>query len=130
MRNKTDLLYKLRGNVSNLIKEQVRRGTGKSKNSKTLEILGCTISDFKLHIESQFLNWMSWENYGNCTSNTYNCSWQLDHIIPSSSAKTEEDVYLLNHWSNFQPLCSKINRDIKRNYIAAVTNLEFKMTII
>ena len=37
----------------------------------------------------------------------------LDHIIPICSAKTDEDVYKLNHWSNFQPLCSKINRNIK-----------------
>jgi hypothetical protein len=28
--------------------------------------------------------------------------------------KSEEDVIKLNHYSNFQPLCSKINRDIKR----------------
>ena len=39
---------------------------------------------------------MCWNNYA-----TY---WQLDHIIPISWAKTEEDVYKLNHYSNFQPL--------------------------
>jgi hypothetical protein len=26
-----------------------------------------------------------------------------------------EEVIILNHYSNFQPLCSKINRDIKKN---------------
>jgi len=43
--------------------------------------------------------------------------WDLDHIIPISSAKNEEDVLNLSRFSNFQPLCSKINRDIKRNQI-------------
>ena len=30
--------------------------------------------------------------------------WHLNHIIPISSAQTEEDVYRLNHYTNFQPL--------------------------
>ena len=28
----------------------------------------------------------------------------MDHIIPISSAETEEDIYRLNHYTNFQPL--------------------------
>ena len=102
-----------------------------TKNERTLKILSCTIEEFKKHIESQFLNWMNWSNYGNIcgTELQYNCSWDLDHIIPISSAKTEEEVYLLNHWSNFQPLCSKINRDVKKANIYPCSNLELKITI-
>lgn len=29
--------------------------------------------------------------------------------------KNIEEVVMLNHYSNLQPLCSKINRDIKRD---------------
>lgn len=98
------------------------------KNSSTLEILGCTFEDFKQYIEKQFLNWMSWENYGNvCETLEYNCSWDLDHIIPISYAKTEEEVYLLNHWSNFQPLCSKVNRWEKKNIVYSVCNIELNI---
>ena len=61
-----------------------------------LEILGCSFQEFKLHLESQFDEWMNWENQG-----TY---WHMDHIIPISSAQTEEDVWRLNHYTNFQPL--------------------------
>ena len=43
---------------------------------------------------------MSWENQG---------KWHLDHIIPISSAKTEEDVIRLNHYTNFQPLWAEDN---------------------
>jgi hypothetical protein len=56
---------------------------------------------------------MNWENQG-----TY---WHMDHIIPISSAETEEDVYRLNHYTNFQPLYwldnlrkgNKVNSEIK-----------------
>lgn len=39
---------------------------------------------------------------------------QLNHIIPISSSFVEEDIVRLNNFVNFQPLCSKINRDIKK----------------
>jgi 5-methylcytosine-specific restriction endonuclease McrA len=75
---------------------------------------------------------MNWDNYGNTcgTELKYNCSWDLDHIVPISYAKTEEEIYILNHWSNFQPLCSKINRDIKKAVLHPCTNLELKITKI
>jgi len=44
-----------------------------------------------------------------------NITWDLDHIIPISSAQTEEDVYRLSHYTNLRPLCSFNNRWIKRN---------------
>ena len=39
----------------------------------------------------------------------------IDHIIPLSSAKTEEDIIRLNHYTTLQPLCSYTNRYIKKN---------------
>lgn len=102
-----------------------------SRNLKSTEnILGCTFEEFRQHIERQFENWMSWENRGNIcgTELQYNCSWDLDHIIPTSTAETMEEVCLLNHWSNFQPLCSKVNRDVKRATLYPCTNLELGIT--
>lgn len=32
-------------------------------------------------------------------------------IIPLSSVNTEDGLIKLNHYTNLQPLCSKINRD-------------------
>jgi hypothetical protein len=94
-RLQTDELFKLQFNLRNLIRNAFRRGfTTKSK--KTIEILGCSFEEFKIHLESKFDNKMNWLNQG-----TY---WHMDHIIPISSAKTEEEVYRLNHYTNFQPL--------------------------
>ena len=72
---------------------------------------------------------MNWDNYGNCEENIYKCSWHLDHIVPISKAKTEEDIYLLNHWSNFQPLCSVENNN-KRGKLKPCTNLVLKRTFL
>ena len=94
-RTTKDPLYKLSRYIRSLIRVSFRnKFTTKSK--KTIEILGCTFEKFKIHLESQFDSNMDWKNQG-----TY---WHMDHIIPISSAKTEEDVYRLNHYTNFQPL--------------------------
>jgi hypothetical protein len=91
----TDDFFKLKFNIRSLIRNAFnRKFTTKSK--KTIEILGCSFQEFKLHLESKFDDKMNWENQG-----TY---WHLDHIIPISSAETEEDVCRLNHYTNFQPL--------------------------
>ena len=42
---------------------------------------------------------------------------KLDHVVPLSTAKKEEDIIKLNHYTNLQPLCSKINRDIKKDKV-------------
>ena len=89
---------------------------GYTKNSHTTEILGCNFKHFKSYLESKFEDWMSWENYG-LYNGELNFGWDIDHKIPMTSCKTEDDVFKLNNYLNLQPLCSKINRDIKRDII-------------
>lgn len=107
IRRKSDIIYHSITNVRNTIKKAIKRG-GYTKSSKAFEILGCTYSNFIIYIESQFESWMSWENNGIYTGK-YNETWQYDHIIPISSAKTEEEILKLSHYTNFQPLCSRKN---------------------
>lgn len=57
---------------------------------------------------------MTWDNHG-LYNGELNFGWDIDHIIPISSAKTEDEVINLNHYTNLQPLCGKINRDIKKD---------------
>jgi hypothetical protein len=114
-RKKRDPLYKLTRNIGCLITISLKNG-GYSKNTKTAKILGCSYEDFKAHLESQFEPWMSWKNHGKYNKE-FNYGWDLDHIIPISSAKNEDEAYRLNHYTNFQPLCSKLNRDIKKDKI-------------
>ena len=59
---------------------------------------------------------MTWENRGLYNGELY-YGWDIDHIIPISTAKTEEEIIKLNHYSNLQPLCSYTNRVIKRDKV-------------
>jgi hypothetical protein len=70
------------------------------KNNKTFEIVGCSPEFLKEYLENQFIDGMSWENQG---------KWHIDHIIPLSSAKTEEEIYNLCHYTNLQPLWAEDN---------------------
>lgn len=111
-----DPLYKLKHHIICSVIQSFKRNNY-TKKSRTFNILGCTYEFFKKHIESQWESWMTWDNYGNKNgiSKTKNKSWDIDHIIPLSSAKTEEDVIRLNHYTNLQPLCSYTNRWVKSN---------------
>jgi cytochrome c553 len=100
-RKEKDPLFKFKLNVSKLIVKTFKQNNCKKQN-KTTEILGCTMIEFKSYIEKQFQPWMNWNNYGMYDPNFKR--WQLDHITPISSAKTEEEVLKLNHYTNFQPL--------------------------
>lgn len=85
-----------------------------NKNNKTEEILGCSFSEFREYIEDKFEYWMTWDNYGKYNGE-FNFGWDLDHIIPLSSANDIDELIELNHYTNFQPLCSKVNRYVKSN---------------
>jgi 5-methylcytosine-specific restriction endonuclease McrA len=51
-------------------------------------------------LEKLFKEGMTWENHG---------EWHIDHIIPISKAKTAEEIYKLNHYTNLQPLWKREN---------------------
>jgi len=93
-RRKTDSLFKLRDNISSLILISIKNN-GYKKNTKTESLLGCSFEEFKIHLQKQFTEGMSWENQG---------QWHMDHIYPVSLAKNEEHLIKLNHYTNFQPL--------------------------
>lgn len=112
IRRNSDPIFKFKMNVRRRLLEFISE-KGFKKRLKTETILGCSFKEFELYIESKFESWMTWENRG-LYNGEFNYGWDIDHIIPLSTAITEEDVIRLNHHTNLQPLCSKINRDIKR----------------
>lgn len=118
-RKKNDPIYALYLSTSRNIRDFMCR-KGYTKTSRTHEILGCSCEEFKLYLELKFETWMTWENKGKYNGKL-NYGWDIDHIIPISSAKTEEDVIKLNHYTNFQPLDSYINRVIKRDSLQYLT---------
>lgn len=115
-RVKNDPLYKLTKGMRYAVWRSFKDGRY-FKSKRTEEILGCTFEEFYNYIESKFEVWMTWENKGYPKDGIFepNKTWDIDHIIPVSSAKSEEEVLKLNHYTNFQPLCSYVNRKLKRN---------------
>ena len=103
------LKIKSRSLISNSLKF-----TGKKKDTKIEKLLGCKITDFKIYIESNFEPWMNWNNKGRYNGE-FEFGWDIDHIKPLNSATTMEEIIKLNHYTNLVPLCSKINRDIKKD---------------
>lgn len=110
-RYKNDIMFSLKIKLRTMIYDSIEY-----KSKKTEDILGCTFEEFKIYLESKFENWMTWENRG-LYNGDFDYGWDIDHIIPLSTAKTEEDVIKLNHYTNLQPLCSKLNRNVKKNQI-------------
>jgi hypothetical protein len=104
-----DILYRLSKNVRGRLRSFIKRNKI-TKKDKTFDIVGCSPEFLREYLENQFTNGMSWDNQG-----FY--GWHIDHIIPLSSAKTEEDLYKLSHYTNLQPLWGKDNM-IKGNRIS------------
>jgi len=76
--------------------------TGVAKTTKALDILGCDFEFLKYWLELTFV-----ENYAIDIEDDMEI--HLDHIIPLSTAKTEEDVIRLNHYTNLQWLLATDN---------------------
>jgi hypothetical protein len=114
-RKKIDKVYLIKENTRSRI-YNLLKSKGYKKNLKTEIIVGCSFEELKLYLESKFETWMNWDNYG-LYNGKLNYGWDIDHIIPLCSALKEEDVIKLNHYTNLQPLCSKVNRDIKHSNI-------------
>lgn len=110
MKYKSDDNYKIK-----VISRGIIRRFIKYKGTKhTEDIIGCSFDDFKRYIESKFELWMSWDNYGRYNGD-FNYGWDIDHITPVSRILNSDDYLKLNHYTNLQPLCSKVNRDVKRD---------------
>lgn len=99
-RMQNDVLFAVKERIRGLIKESLKR-KGHRKQSQTIDILGCSIDSFKQHIERQFSYGMNWDNRG---------EWEIDHITPMATAKTEEEAIKLNHFTNLRPLWRDQNR--------------------
>lgn len=114
-RNKwaTDLLYRLTTTIRNGVNQAFKR-QGYNKKSKTANIIGCSFIELKSYLENKFEPWMNWDNRG-LYNGQPNYGWDVDHIIPLSSAKTEANLIKLLHYSNLQPLCSYVNRNVKKH---------------
>lgn len=71
----------------------------RNKTDATAEMLGYTGAELKAHLERQFGQEMSWDNYGHGAG-----KWSVDHIRPISSFSPETPISEINALSNLRPL--------------------------
>jgi hypothetical protein len=99
-RYQIDSIYRLKERLRKSIRDSFKRRGKRKDGYRTHSILGAEIHVVYEHFESLFVDGMCWENMG---------EWHIDHIIPLSTAITEEDVVRLCHYTNLQPLWAKDN---------------------
>ena len=76
-RMKNNPTLRLKNNVGTSVYEALVVRQGLTKGGSTFEHLPYTPLELKEHIENQFNEHMSWDNYGDY--------WHLDHIVPQAA---------------------------------------------
>ena len=100
-RRKFDINFKISHNLRTRLYQAIK---GLNKSKSTIQLLGCSISELKLHLEKQFKKDMTWDNYGYY-------GWHIDHIRPCRRfdlSKEKEQRKCFNY-INLQPLWGKEN---------------------
>ena len=100
-RSNTDPLFRLVNNLRRRVQHALK---GESKSARTLELLGCSPDEFRAHLEAQFTEGMSWDNYGKN-------GWHIDHIRPCATfdLSDPEQQKACFHFSNCQPMWESEN---------------------
>lgn len=98
-RRRNDPLFQLTEDIRRRFRVALRRGC---KNGSAVKDLGCSIEEFKNHIEARFLPGMTWTNRS---------EWHLDHIIPLSlfDLQDRNQLVVALNYRNYQPLWAKDN---------------------
>ena len=87
-------------NIAKRIRSRVHAlGKGIVKSKATLELIGCTLEEFRAHIENQFVEGMNWDNF--CTKEVH-----MDHWKPiyEFDMLNERDVLICFNYRNYRPL--------------------------
>ena len=107
-RRRKDPLFRLKSNYRRSCLKAFQ-SISQKKNVKSLKLLGLkTWQQLVKHLSKQFYDHpktgeeMTFDNHGFH-------GWHIDHIIPLSTAKTEEDIIKLCHYTNLQPLWAEEN---------------------
>jgi len=92
-----DFSFRLRIILGNRLNECLKKSKT-NKDSNIIKLLGCSLNELKIFLESKFTPEMNWDNHGKV--------WEIDHIKPCASfdltdIKQQQKCF---HYSNLQPL--------------------------
>ena len=103
-RKKNDVVYRLRKRTSSTIANAIKKAGSSKQGESVMKYLPYTMEQLKEHLEKQFVEGMSWDNYG---------EWHIDHIYPQSklpyTSMDEPNFQKCWELKNLQPLWAKEN---------------------
>ena len=90
---------KIKSNIGRRIREIL----GQDKSEVCLTYTGCSLEKLRIHLESTFVEGMSWDNYGS--------RWHIDHKLPCAAFNQKNPVELSACWyyKNLQALWADDN---------------------
>lgn len=114
LRKDLDPIFKLKSNLRSRLNAAIRKNV---KTGSAIKDLGCSMEEFKLHLESKFPEGMCWENYGKGIN-----KWSIDHIMPLDAfdLTKRDELTRACHYTNLQPLWN-IDNSRKSNKIMEET---------
>ena len=108
IKRKEDYQYRLNRNITCSMHAALKKN---KSNYFWEDLVGYTIEELKEHLEEQFEEWMSWDNWGRIDEDYR--TWQIDHIKPKNSFDFDspEDKEFKECWAleNLRPLDSYRN---------------------
>jgi hypothetical protein len=114
-KRKNDPLFKIIDNLRSRMYRAIIKNKG-TKSKYTLNLIGCSVNNLKIHLEQQFKPEMNWDNYGEI--------WEVDHIKPCSSfdlTDIEQQKQCFNY-INLQPLFKTSDLAESLGYINEIGN--------
>jgi uncharacterized protein (DUF2249 family) len=95
---------KLRSRFADTLRKELNRNPSakrRKKQASVMKLLDCTPPELVDHLEKQFTEGMSWDNWGKGKD-----CWNIDHIKPLASFDMldEDDLKECWHYTNLQPL--------------------------
>jgi hypothetical protein len=90
--------------MADRLRSKLRRAMVAGLSSSIEQLLAVSLEDFRRHIASQFVDGMSWLNYGTV--------WELDHVRACSTFNllSPTDQAVCFHYTNLRPLLKRQNR--------------------
>ena len=95
----------IKGRLGNQLRSRLRQAINHNyKSGSAVRDLGCTIKQLMAHLEAQFVQGMTWDNWA------YD-GWHIDHIKPLASFDLADREQFLQacRYTNLQPLWAEEN---------------------
>lgn len=100
-RSLTDINYRLKKNLRSRLYQALKSSY---KTGSAVSDLGCSIEELKKHLETQFTDDMSWDNW---TTN----GWHIDHkkALANFDLTNKDELLKACHYTNLKPMWAKEN---------------------